>query len=107
MKWSYFFKLWIVTVTLGTLLLMIFLTSETTPFYYWRSIEFYLIILLPITALSFPTFTILAFVFNYLDGFEINVMKVKIILISIIVFGIITTQLIIVKEMSFLFSVNF
>lgn len=94
MRWTYFFKFWFTTVVLWALFLMLLLTSESSPFHYWRSIEFYLVILLPITALSFPIFTILAFIFQYLNDLKVETKKGKFIIVSTTIIGMILTQLI-------------
>src|SRR5690554_1877684 len=90
MKWSYYFKHWLTTVFLGSLILVYSMNSSSS--FFTVSIEIYLFALLLSGFFSMPTFTVLAFVFNYLNEYEIDVKTVKTLLISITLLGVPLTR---------------
>ncbi|WP_107037611.1 hypothetical protein [Brumimicrobium mesophilum] len=98
MRWSYFFKHWITTVLIGSLI-YIFLNNITVPFFS-TSIEWFLILILFSAVFSFPTFIVLAFVFNYLENFEIEIKKVKVIQILSTISGVVLSELVIVQNIT-------
>ena len=105
MRWSYFFKHWMTTVLLGSLLFVIFLHFYRS--FFVLDVLFYMFLIFYSTILSFPTFTILAFVFNYLDRLEMDIKKKKAIFISVTTLGVLLTQLVIVRELILDVSVSY
>jgi hypothetical protein len=107
MKWSYFYKHWFTTLLLGSVLTIL---VETKGYIFNVSIDWYLIIMMFSLIYSFPTFTIIAFVFEYFGKTEIDTKRAKTILILTTIFGVILTQLIVfgqplVLELSLSFSI--
>src|SRR5690554_443881 len=105
MKWSYYFKHWLTTVFLGSLILVYSMNSSSS--FFTVSIEIYLFALLLSGFFSMPTFTVLAFVFNYLDEYEIDVKTVKTLLISITVLGVPLTQWIGLNDISLEVTISY
>ncbi|WP_417265436.1 hypothetical protein [Brumimicrobium sp.] len=105
MKWSYYFKHWLTTVFLGSLILVYSMNSSSS--FFTVSIEIYLFALLLSGFFSMPTFTVLAFVFNYLDEYEIDVKTVKTLLISITLLGVPLTQWIGLNDISLEITISY
>jgi len=105
MKWSYYFKHWLTTVFLGSLILVYSMNSSSS--FFTVSIEIYLFALLLSGFFSMPTFTVLAFVFNYLNEYEIDVKTVKTLLISITLLGVPLTQWIGLNDISLEITISY
>ncbi|WP_159038392.1 hypothetical protein [Brumimicrobium mesophilum] len=105
MRWSYYFKHWFTTVVLGSMIFM-FLNDSTVPFSS-SSFEWFLIYILFSAAFSFPTFTILAVIFQYFDDIEVDLKTAKAVLISLTSLGVVLTQLIMTNDISFVISFSY
>ncbi|RFC55223.1 hypothetical protein [Brumimicrobium aurantiacum] len=93
MRWSYFFKHWFTTVVLGTILCSLVLFNDIHIFWLMFGV-FY------VTLFSFPTFTLLAFIFQYLDKIAVETKKVKAILILSTISGVVLSELVIVQNIT-------
>ena len=100
MKWSYFFKLWITTLLLGSLIMLIYQIIFLNFTSWSEAGGLYIFNVFWSTAFSIPMFLIIAIIFFYLDFKKVEIKIARLIIISATVLGIILTLLLRAKELN-------